>query len=36
MSIFVDGIVSECKELGIPTDTPDEIARIKAAWGKEK
>jgi hypothetical protein len=36
MAIFIDGIVSECKEQGIPTETPDEIARIKSAWGKEK
>lgn len=32
MSIFIDGIVSECKELGIQTMTPAEIERIKAAW----
>jgi hypothetical protein len=36
MAIFIDGIVSECKEVGIETDTPDQIARIKASWGKEK
>jgi hypothetical protein len=36
MAIFIDGIVSECKEQGIPTETPDEIARIKSAWGKER
>lgn len=34
MAIFVDGIVSECKEQGIPTETPDEIARLKASWVK--
>lgn len=33
MAIFIDGVVSECKELGIETDTPDEIARLKASWG---
>lgn len=32
MSKFVDGIVSECKELGIETLTPDELERIKNAW----
>lgn len=32
MSVFIDGIVSECKELGIQTMTPAEIERIKAAW----
>jgi hypothetical protein len=35
MSRLIDYIVEEAKELGIQTDTPDEIARIKAAWGKE-
>lgn len=29
MSIFIDGIVQECKQLGIETLTPDEIARLK-------
>ena len=32
MSIFLDGVVSEAKELGIPTETPDEIARLKSLW----
>ena len=34
MSIFIDGIVGEAKELGIPTDTPEQIARMKALWGE--
>lgn len=34
MSIFIDGIVSEAKELSIPTDTPDQIAKMKALWGE--
>lgn len=34
MSIFIDGIVSEAKELGIQTETPDEIAKMKALWGE--
>ena len=34
MSIFIDGIVSEAKGLGIQTETPDEIALIKARWGE--
>lgn len=34
MSVFIDGIISDCKELGIETMTPDEIERIKAQWGK--
>ena len=33
MSIFIDGIVSEAKELDIQTETPSEIARIKSLWG---
>lgn len=32
MSVFIDGIVSECKELGIETLTPRELDRIKEAW----
>lgn len=32
MSTFIDGIVSEAKELGIETLTPDELERMKAAW----
>lgn len=34
MSIFIDGIVSEAKELGIPTQTPEQIARMKDLWGE--
>lgn len=32
MSVFIDGIVSECKDLEIDVITPDELERIKAAW----
>jgi hypothetical protein len=32
MSVLIDGIVSEAKELGIETLTPDELERIKSAW----
>lgn len=32
MSIFLDGVVSEAKELGIDTMTPDEVARLKSMW----
>lgn len=28
MSVFISGIVEECKEQGIPTETPEEIARM--------
>ena len=34
MSIFLDGLVSEAKEMGIPTETPDQIARLKSLWGE--
>ena len=33
MSIFIDGIVHEAKNLGIETLTPNEIARLKDLWG---
>lgn len=33
MSIFIDGIVSEAKELEIETLTFDEIAKLKSTWG---
>jgi hypothetical protein len=32
MSVFIDGLVSECKTLGLETLPPDEIARLKASW----
>ena len=32
MSRLIDGVVSECKELGIETATPEELARIKETW----
>ena len=35
MSIFIDGVVSEAKELGIQTDTPNQIAEMKSRWGEE-
>ena len=35
MSIFIDGIVQEAKQLGIQTETPEELAKIKASWGEE-
>ncbi len=34
MSIFIDGVVSDAKELGIQTDTPNQIAEMKARWGE--
>lgn len=32
MSRLIDLIIADCKEQGIQTDTPDEIARLKALW----
>ena len=34
MSIFIDGVVSEAKGLGIQTETPNQLAEIKARWGE--
>ena len=34
MAIFLDGVVSEAKDLGIDTRTPDEIANLKSLWGE--
>ena len=32
MSMFIDAIVEECKEYNIPTDTPEQIAKMKELW----
>lgn len=32
MSRLLDGIVQDCKVLGIETETPEELARMKAEW----
>lgn len=32
MSVFIDGIVSECRELGIETMTPAELEKMQNAW----
>ena len=34
MARLIDGVVSEAKELGIETMTPNEIAAIKERWGE--
>lgn len=34
MSVFIDGIVYECKQLGIETMAPDELERMVREWGK--
>lgn len=33
MARLIDGIVYECKDLGIETLPPDEIAELKSKWG---
>lgn len=33
MSILIDGVIDECKEQGIDTMTPAEIAEMKQKWG---
>ena len=32
MAIFIDGIISEAKSIGIQTETPNQIAEMKARW----
>ena len=34
MSRLIDNLVQDCKELGIPTETPEEIERIKSLWAQ--
>lgn len=34
MSDLIDAVIFECKEQGIQTMTPDEIARLKDLWGE--
>ena len=34
MAALITGTIDEAKELGIPTETPDEIARMKALWNQ--
>lgn len=33
MSVLIDGVVSEARELGIETLPPEELERMKAQWG---
>ncbi len=34
MARLIDGTITEAKELGIETDTPEQLAKIKDAWNK--
>ena len=36
MSIFIDGIVQEAKNLDIETKTPNQIAELESAWNEYK
>ena len=36
MSVLIDGVVSEAKEMGIETLSPVELERMKAEWGKSR
>ena len=36
MSRLIDNLVQDCRELGIETDTPEQIAKIKALWAEEE
>ena len=33
MSVLIDGVVSECKELGIETIPSDQLENLKKSWG---
>lgn len=35
MSVLIDGVVREAKELGIETATPEELEQMKKEWGVE-
>lgn len=34
MARLLDLIIQDCRELGIQTETPDEIAKMKSLWGE--
>lgn len=36
MSLFLNGIIADCKELGIDTRTPDEVARMVSLYASAK
>ena len=36
MSVLIDGVVSEAKEMGIETLSPEELERMKTEWGKSQ
>ena len=32
MATFIDGIIQEARDLGIDTDTPEQLARFTERW----
>ena len=34
MTAFINGVISECKEQGIQTETPEEIAKMVSLWAQ--
>lgn len=34
MCSLIDNIIQDCKALGIPTETPEEIAKLKSLWAQ--
>lgn len=34
MSRLIDNLVQDCQELGIPTETPEQIEKIKSLWAQ--
>ena len=34
MAILIDGVISEAKEMGIETMTPQELERLKKSWNQ--
>lgn len=34
-SVLLDGVISECQEVGIATLTPDEVSKLKCIEGKD-
>lgn len=36
LSRLIDGAISEAKELGIETDTPETLARLRQEWEKQR
>lgn len=36
MNILIDGLISECKEVGIETDTPEQLERLRGLWSEKE